>query len=199
MAENSMDTRRTLPAAREHAAPHAVDPRRIIQTPLLVAIVYEANYGCGRSTWTAAPRRITTRTMVVWLFEGPLGWRHARRRDHELPRWRVARHQWQPADRCREGDRALRRPNYGTLEIEVTVDDPKAYTRPWTVTTRSGSWWTRKCWSSYASRTRRARSTSGQIDVTKCPPSARPLALTEPLTRHVHRFSGSLPSEPRSS
>ena len=27
----------------------------------------------------------------------------------------------------------FRRPNYGTLEIEVTVDDPKAYTRPWTV------------------------------------------------------------------
>jgi hypothetical protein len=23
--------------------------------------------------------------------------------------------------------------NYGKLEIEVTVDDPKAYTKPWTV------------------------------------------------------------------
>ena len=27
----------------------------------------------------------------------------------------------------------FRRPNYGHLEIEVTVDDPKAYTKPWTV------------------------------------------------------------------
>jgi hypothetical protein len=27
----------------------------------------------------------------------------------------------------------IRRPNYGTLEINLTVDDPKAYTRPWTV------------------------------------------------------------------
>lgn len=27
----------------------------------------------------------------------------------------------------------IRRPNYGTLEIELTVDDPKVYTRPWTV------------------------------------------------------------------
>jgi hypothetical protein len=27
----------------------------------------------------------------------------------------------------------FRRPNYGSLEIEVTVDDPKAYTKPWTV------------------------------------------------------------------
>ena len=27
----------------------------------------------------------------------------------------------------------LRRPNFGTLEIELTVNDPKAYTKPWTV------------------------------------------------------------------
>jgi len=27
----------------------------------------------------------------------------------------------------------FRRPNYGTLEIEITIDDPKAYTVPWTV------------------------------------------------------------------
>jgi hypothetical protein len=28
----------------------------------------------------------------------------------------------------------IRRPDYGHLEVSVTVDDPKAYTRPWTVT-----------------------------------------------------------------
>jgi hypothetical protein len=28
----------------------------------------------------------------------------------------------------------IRRVNFGTMEIEVTVDDPKAYTRPWTIT-----------------------------------------------------------------
>jgi hypothetical protein len=28
----------------------------------------------------------------------------------------------------------IRRPNFGHLDIEVTVDDPKAYTKPWTVT-----------------------------------------------------------------
>lgn len=27
----------------------------------------------------------------------------------------------------------FRRPNYGTLEIDVTIDDAKAYTKPWTV------------------------------------------------------------------
>lgn len=30
----------------------------------------------------------------------------------------------------------IRRPDYGHLEIELTVDDPKAYTKPWTVTLR---------------------------------------------------------------
>jgi hypothetical protein len=30
----------------------------------------------------------------------------------------------------------IRRPDFGTLEIELSVDDPKAYTRPWTVTLR---------------------------------------------------------------
>ena len=28
----------------------------------------------------------------------------------------------------------FKRPNYGRLEIEFTVDDPKAYTKPWAVT-----------------------------------------------------------------
>jgi hypothetical protein len=28
----------------------------------------------------------------------------------------------------------IRRPDFGRLEIEITVDDPKAYTKPWTVT-----------------------------------------------------------------
>jgi hypothetical protein len=28
----------------------------------------------------------------------------------------------------------IRRPDFGHLEVQITVDDPKAYTRPWTVT-----------------------------------------------------------------
>ena len=27
----------------------------------------------------------------------------------------------------------IQRPNYGTLEIEITIDDPKYYTAPWTI------------------------------------------------------------------
>ena len=32
----------------------------------------------------------------------------------------------------------LRRPNYGTLDVEITVDDPRVYTRPWTVSIKEG-------------------------------------------------------------
>ena len=28
----------------------------------------------------------------------------------------------------------IRRPDFGHLEVVITVDDPKAYTKPWTVT-----------------------------------------------------------------
>jgi hypothetical protein len=30
----------------------------------------------------------------------------------------------------------IRRPNYGSLEVQLMVDDPKAYTKPWTTTIR---------------------------------------------------------------
>ena len=32
----------------------------------------------------------------------------------------------------------FRRVNYGTLSIELTVDDPKAYTKPWTIQLTQG-------------------------------------------------------------
>jgi len=28
----------------------------------------------------------------------------------------------------------IRRPNFGSLDVEVTVNDPKTFTKPWTVT-----------------------------------------------------------------
>jgi hypothetical protein len=34
----------------------------------------------------------------------------------------------------------IRRPNFGTLEVRITVDDPRAYTKPWTVTMNQEIW-----------------------------------------------------------
>lgn len=32
----------------------------------------------------------------------------------------------------------LRRPTFGTLDVQITIDDPKTYTRPWTVSMNQG-------------------------------------------------------------
>jgi hypothetical protein len=34
----------------------------------------------------------------------------------------------------------IRRPSFGTLEVQITVDDPKAYTKPWTVSMNQEIW-----------------------------------------------------------
>jgi len=34
----------------------------------------------------------------------------------------------------------ISRPNFGTLEVKVTIDDPKAYTKPWTVEMNQEIW-----------------------------------------------------------
>ena len=45
----------------------------------------------------------------------------------------MAGHARRPSDKLRENDRAHSPADFGTLEIQLTVDDPKAYTQPWTV------------------------------------------------------------------
>jgi len=111
-----------------------VDPRRIIQTPSVIAIAYEANYGLrfihmdGRPAPSNDPQpwwygysrgRWEGDTLVVEttnLRDG--GWLDIN---------------GSPLTDAAKVTERFRRPNFGTLQIDVTVDDPKAYTRPWTV------------------------------------------------------------------
>ena len=112
-------------------------PRKIIQTPELVVIIYEANFGLrqvfmdGRSLpgpdaepwwygysvakWDGDTLVVESRGFIEdgWLdiIGNPL------------------------TDAAKVTER-FRRPNFGNLEIEITVDDPKAYTKPWTVTVK---------------------------------------------------------------
>jgi hypothetical protein len=53
--------------------------------------------------------------------------------DRRFPRRAVARHRRQSSHGCGQDTERFRRINYGTLEIELTSDDSKAYTRPWTI------------------------------------------------------------------
>jgi len=46
----------------------------------------------------------------------------------------VARYSGQPDYRVCPRDEKLTRPSFGYLQVELSVDDPQAYTEPWTVT-----------------------------------------------------------------
>ena len=77
-------------------------PRKIVQTPTLIVILYEGNAGI-RQIFTGRPHAPEQRpaTVVVRLLGRKVGRRHAGRRDDRFQRRRMARHLGQPADRCR--------------------------------------------------------------------------------------------------
>jgi hypothetical protein len=109
-------------------------PRKIVQTPQVIVIEYEANYGLrqifldGRSRpgpeaqpwWYGySTGRWDGDTLVVETtgFNGT-GWLDV---------------YGSPFTEEAHITERFRRVNFGRLEIDVTIDDPKAYTRPWTV------------------------------------------------------------------
>ena len=99
-------------------------PRKMIQTPGLLVIIYEANYGL-RQIFTdgrTLPNEDAA-TVLVRLLDRQVGGRHARRGDDRIEGdgWLdVAGH---PVHRTARITERFRRLNYGTLEIDVTVDD----------------------------------------------------------------------------
>ena len=112
-------------------------PRKIVQTADVVVILYEGNAGVrqlftdGRPLPAVEPQPwwfgySTGRWMGDTLVVETSGFRDGGWLDvNGSPL----------TDRARVTER-FRRTSYGTLDVEVTVDDPKAYTRPWTVTIR---------------------------------------------------------------
>ena len=78
-------------------------PRKIIQTPDLIVILYEGNAGIRQIFMDGRPLpEQRPAAVVVWLLDGKVGRRHAGGPDHRFQGRRVARHQRQPVDRCRE-------------------------------------------------------------------------------------------------
>jgi hypothetical protein len=136
MSTNSMDNpdAHCLPLGIMQLHTH-VDPRRIVQTPTLVVMLYEANYGLrqifvdGRSKPDNDPQ--------PWWYGYSRGRWEGDTLVVETTNFRDGG--WLDINGSPLTDAAVvterfRRPNYGTLEIQVTVNDPKAYTKPWTVT-----------------------------------------------------------------
>jgi hypothetical protein len=135
MATNSKDNpdAACLPMGYMQSHTHS-QPRKLIHLPHLIVILYEANGG------------------VRQIF---LDGRPPPPPDAEPWWWGYSRGHWEGdtlvvesthfkdggwldvngAPLTSEGRliERFRRPNLGTLEIDVTIDDPKSYTRPWTV------------------------------------------------------------------
>jgi hypothetical protein len=136
MATNSMDNpdAHCLPLGVMQLHTH-VDPRRILQTPSLIAIFYEANYGLRQIYLDGRPA--PDNDPQPWWY----GYSRGRWEKDTLvvETTNIRDGGWldingSPLTDAAKITERFRRPNYGTLEIQITVDDPKAYTRPWNVT-----------------------------------------------------------------
>ena len=109
-------------------------PRKIVQTSDDMIIAYEANGGLRHILLDGRPlpaRR--SPAVLAGLFGGTVGGRHAR---GAIEGFRDDG--WLDVDGSYFGTTTkiterFRRVTYGRLELDVTVEDAKAYTRPWTV------------------------------------------------------------------
>jgi hypothetical protein len=109
-------------------------PRKMIHLPDLIVILYEANAGVRQIFLDGRPA--PPPDAEPWWFGYSRGWWEGDTLVVESTHFKDLG--WldvNGAPLTSEGKiiERFRRPNVGTLEIDVTIDDPKAYTRPWTV------------------------------------------------------------------
>jgi hypothetical protein len=134
IADNSKDNpdAHCLPIGLTQLHNHP-QPRKIIQTPSVIVILYEANGGI-RQIFTDG-RPLPDNDPQPWWYGYSIGRWEGDTLIVETTGFRDGG--WLDVNGAPLTDAAkmterFRRPDYGSLEIEVTVDDPKAYTRPWT-------------------------------------------------------------------
>ena len=111
-------------------------PRKIIHTPSVIVILYEANGGI-RQIFTDG-RPLPNNDPQPWWYGYSIGKWEGDTLVVETTGFRDGG--WldvngAPLTNAAKMIERIRRPNYGSLEIDVTVDDPKAYTKPWTAVT----------------------------------------------------------------
>jgi len=109
-------------------------PRKIIQTPGVIVILYEAQAGI-RQIFTDG-RALPDSSAQPWWFGYSTGKWDGDTLVVETNGFRDD--VWldvegSPLTNAGKMTERFRRVNYGNLEIQGTVDDPKAYTKPWTV------------------------------------------------------------------
>jgi hypothetical protein len=109
-------------------------PRKIIQTPGLLVILYEANSGL-RQIFTDG-RQLPDQAEPWWYGYSTGRWDRdtlvVETNGFHNDGWLDV--EGSPLTDSAKMTERFRRPTYGNMDIAITVDDRKAYTRPWTVT-----------------------------------------------------------------
>ena len=121
-----------LTVPRDYGLPHL---QKFVQTPGLLLILTEWNAGYRQIFLDGRPLLRDPQPSWNGYSSGKWeGGRHFGGPNQRIAGRHLARLERRPTDRGGQIDRAIPGPNYRRLEIEFTVDDPKAYTKPWTVT-----------------------------------------------------------------
>jgi hypothetical protein len=138
MADNSKDNPDVwcLPIGLMQYHNHP-QPRQIVQTKTLMLITYESNYGLRYIYLDGRPAPDNDPT--PWWFGYSRGrWEGdtlvvetTNFRGDEKAGWLDVN--GSPYTDALKMTERFRRPNLGTLEMDITIDDPKAYTKPFTV------------------------------------------------------------------
>ena len=139
MADNSKDNPDVwcLPIGLMQYHNHP-QPRQIVQTKNLMIITYESNYGLRYIYMDGRPAPNNDPT--PWWFGYSRGWWEGNDtlvvettnfRGDERAGWLDVN--GSPYTDALKMTERFRRPTFGTMEIDVTIDDPKAYTKPFTV------------------------------------------------------------------
>jgi hypothetical protein len=136
MAANNKDNpdAHCLPMGNMQLHTHP-DPRKIIQTPAVIVILYEGNAGI-RQIFTDG-RTLPNNDPQPWWYGYSTGKWDGDSLVVETSGFRDGG--WLDVNGSPLTDAAklterFRRVDYGSLNIEITVDDKKAYTKPWSVT-----------------------------------------------------------------
>jgi hypothetical protein len=109
-------------------------PRKMVQTPEVTVIMYEANSGL-RQIFTDG--RLLPKDPQPWWYGYSVGHWEGDTLVAETNGYRDLGWLDVEGSTLTESGKTIerfRRPDFGHLEIEITIDDPKAYTKPWTVT-----------------------------------------------------------------
>jgi len=112
-------------------------PRQMVQSKNLILITYESNYGLRYIYMDGRPAPNNDPT--PWWFGYSRGWYEGDTLVVETTHFNgEERAGWldvngSPYTDALKMTERFRRPTFGTLEIDVTIDDAKAYTKPFTV------------------------------------------------------------------